>query len=1088
MIKKIFIVFVVSLIYPGSNVSFSQQLQKENKPEQYRVTHWSTSDGLSGDFVNVMFKDIKGFLWVGGHGAELCRFDGSEFKKYPPEDVKSGSINSDSVTLFEEDSLHNIWIGTNEGVSRYDIKADTFTNLSPYIDAPFTELHTRRMVIPFWATRDSMYCIEPGGLITAFNVHSLARKVLVKLAKEDYPKVGWNTNQAFFDERSKSIWVLRHNAGTLQQIFLDGKTTYYSWDCYRKNVTHMRHSAEDMHYDAKRNSIWINSGEGLLEFSLNDKRFYHVDALNDLIKSKDYDRFVGIDIDQKGRIWFATDLKGILIYDPETRDLQPVFSDPALQQQTGEHNLHIYFDRDGIIWTSNFNGLGIYQITPLHLIAKRYNANSHSKDSLSSSLISTILPGPNGKLWIGTADGLNIFDPKTETFEVLRKNDLPGLEGTAIIPVYIDTILQKAWLRAGAQNVYEYFSMKMYEMDLRTRQCRSITLRDGVRLLDASKITIAHSWFRPYKDGILFCEENHGVFEIKKGDLVANLLIPLISGPGGFGIFTLVDDRYIFLTGSLPNFVFENKNGKWRRIVHPSDSLSYSALLYDKKDKTYWVSLKKELAHYDSKFRLLRSYGEEAGFGGIILSMEMDGDGNLWFVTVSKKLGRFNKTTGHFSFLSAIDGYLKQDYYWGAPSAKDAMGNLYFGIGHKWGLAAPHWGLDRVNPKQSSSNVTSSIYLRDISINQDPYSLSTDVDLLNELSLKYNQNTIRVVTGVIDFVSAQKNQIRYKLERRGKVAGWEYTNDRIIRYEDLPTGSYLLSIQAASANEEFNSPVRLLKINIAVPFWQTWWFWLISILFFVDLTYTMVRWRLRQKFKLQLERSENKTQMAEMRQKTAELLQQKTEVEMQALRAQMNPHFIFNSLNSINRFILQNNRAQASEYLTKFSKLVRMILQNSQASLISLESELESLNLYLDLEAVRFEHRFAYKISYPKDLDIEVLKVPPLVIQPFAENAIWHGLMHKEDKGRLDIDVSEDQDHLYIKITDNGIGRKKAAELASKSAAKHKSMGLRITKDRIAMLQKSNGGESPVEIIDLANEDGSAAGTEVIIKMPVIYE
>jgi sensor histidine kinase YesM len=121
-------------------------------------------------------------------------------------------------------------------------------------------------------------------------------------------------------------------------------------------------------------------------------------------------------------------------------------------------------------------------------------------------------------------------------------------------------------------------------------------------------------------------------------------------------------------------------------------------------------------------------------------------------------------------------------------------------------------------------------------------------------------------------------------------------------------------------------------------------------------------------------------------------------------------------------------------------------------------------------------------------MDIEVLKVPPLLIQPFTENAIWHGLMHKEDKGQLDIDVSEKDDHLYIRITDNGIGRKKAAELASKSATKHKSMGLRITKDRIAMLEKTNGSESPVNIIDLENEDGSAAGTEVIIKMPAIYE
>lgn len=220
----------------------------------------------------------------------------------------------------------------------------------------------------------------------------------------------------------------------------------------------------------------------------------------------------------------------------------------------------------------------------------------------------------------------------------------------------------------------------------------------------------------------------------------------------------------------------------------------------------------------------------------------------------------------------------------------------------------------------------------------------------------------------------------------------------------------------------------------------------------------------------------------------AELELQATELEMQALRAQMNPHFIFNSLNSINRFILQNNKAQASEYLTKFSKLVRMILQNSQASLITLESELEALELYLDLEALRFEQHFTYKISVPKDIDIEILKVPPLIIQPYAENAIWHGLMHKEDKGHLAIEVSQEKDQLFVKITDDGIGRKQAAGLASKSATRHKSMGLKITADRIAMLHKLNGGESPVLINDLVNNDGSSAGTEVIIKIPVMYD
>jgi len=229
-------------------------------------------------------------------------------------------------------------------------------------------------------------------------------------------------------------------------------------------------------------------------------------------------------------------------------------------------------------------------------------------------------------------------------------------------------------------------------------------------------------------------------------------------------------------------------------------------------------------------------------------------------------------------------------------------------------------------------------------------------------------------------------------------------------------------------------------------------------------------------------------QQLESEKTKSELQQQATDLEMQALRAQMNPHFIFNSLNSINRFILQNNRQQASEYLTKFSKLVRMILQNSQASLITLESELESLQLYLEMEALRFNYHFAYKISVPKNLDIDMLKVPPLIIQPYVENAIWHGLMHKEEKGQLDIEVSQENNYLFFKITDDGIGRKQSAALASKSATKHKSMGLRITADRIAMMETANEIESPVTINDLVNADGSAAGTEVIIKMPVLYD
>ena len=219
----------------------------------------------------------------------------------------------------------------------------------------------------------------------------------------------------------------------------------------------------------------------------------------------------------------------------------------------------------------------------------------------------------------------------------------------------------------------------------------------------------------------------------------------------------------------------------------------------------------------------------------------------------------------------------------------------------------------------------------------------------------------------------------------------------------------------------------------------------------------------------------------------SELQQQATDLEMQALRAQMNPHFIFNSLNSINRFILQNNKAQASEYLTKFSKLVRLILQNSQVSLITLENELEALQLYLELEAVRFDDHFEFKIIVEDELNAAGLKVPPLIIQPYAENAIWHGLMHKEEKGHLQIELYEEENMLCCKITDDGVGRKKAVELKSKSASTHKSMGMQITANRITMLQKEKNSPT-IKITDLILPDGTGGGTEVLIKIPACYD
>ncbi|HLG38531.1 MAG TPA: histidine kinase, partial [Chitinophagaceae bacterium] len=214
--------------------------------------------------------------------------------------------------------------------------------------------------------------------------------------------------------------------------------------------------------------------------------------------------------------------------------------------------------------------------------------------------------------------------------------------------------------------------------------------------------------------------------------------------------------------------------------------------------------------------------------------------------------------------------------------------------------------------------------------------------------------------------------------------------------------------------------------------------------------------------------------------------QKMTEVEMQALRAQMNPHFIFNCLNSINRYIVKSDQTTASLYLTKFAKLIRLILDNSNAKNVILSQELEALKLYIEMESLRFDKKFSYEVKVEGNLGTDTIELPPLIIQPYVENAIWHGLLHKEENGHLSVRVSMNGDSmLHCIIEDNGIGREKARELKSKTATSRKSLGMQLTENRLSLLNKHAELNASVEIIDLKNGNNMAAGTKVILKIPV---
>lgn len=201
---------------------------------------------------------------------------------------------------------------------------------------------------------------------------------------------------------------------------------------------------------------------------------------------------------------------------------------------------------------------------------------------------------------------------------------------------------------------------------------------------------------------------------------------------------------------------------------------------------------------------------------------------------------------------------------------------------------------------------------------------------------------------------------------------------------------------------------------------------------------------------------------------------------LKSLRGQMNPHFIFNALNSVNQFISQNDERTANKFLSEFSRLMRLVLENSQEDFISLQKEEEIISLYVKLEHYRFRDKFDYTVRIDDSINKENFSLPPMLIQPYIENAVWHGLRYKEGKGQLDIHIGKDAQGLKVGITDNGIGRKKSAELKTENQKKHNSTGLKNIEERLLILNTVYKTNYQVHVRDLPSD----SGTSVVISIP----
>lgn len=341
-----------------------------------------------------------------------------------------------------------------------------------------------------------------------------------------------------------------------------------------------------------------------------------------------------------------------------------------------------------------------------------------------------------------------------------------------------------------------------------------------------------------------------------------------------------------------------------------------------------------------------------------------------------------------------------------------------------------------------------------------------ETDLQSKYELEYDQNNLQIYYTARTFMALKTGTrttfFRYRLH--GLDTTWTITEDRQVQYTTLPPGNYRFELQTKRMSDDGPSDSLFMEFIVHPPFWQTWWFRLLSILAGIGVVTGLVVWRFQA-----------------IRRKDA-LVYQKSRAEQKALQAQMNPHFIFNVMNSIQRMVIEHEEESAVESISWFSNLVRKNLDNSMLVELPLYKELETLELYLKLERQRMKQGFEYHIKVNESVDVELVSIGPMLLQPFVENAIWHGLSPKvENDRRLDISFDIEHDQLICTIRDNGIGRKLAAQ--RKDLENHESFGIRITQERLKIMGQQTGKHFGVMINDLNSNKGIPQGTEVILTL-----
>ena len=978
---------------------------------------YTAADGLPDGNVSSIYQDSKGYLWLGTR-TSLCRFNGREFVNYGKE--LGNSHITGSMVL--EDRQHRYWIYTKDGIAQVKDKQMSYQPTSDRKKVGWLFSITQFQDGRIWMMTDKG--------IYQFEDSVWQKQIPVKENSGQPCRYAVETPKGIYLNYGDQLFLYQKGGKSKAITPRQKESPYYIWLKQYNGKTYVN-TVEGMYriVDDSLVRIFKNQINGVYSFD-----------------------FLA---DSKHRMWVSTEKDGIMVSDPDNETDLPhkillPFNQTLLFTEDGEGN----------IWASNYEGLVKMQDAYLEVFDKQKNSlltdmrhltikpDGHLLiKSTSNGFIAHSNQGfvadqdfaTANRLLANTLIDASAFDATGVLWAVTRSGNLLRVDRSGVIDcnkTVKDEIFQYVTADPLTQTIY-VCGKKLYTISHDTL----VPFSDNsvARIINPRRV------YRSHQQTIVYTRDSGVYLVLPAGE--ARHLAEIPASNFFYNDFRLINDP----DGGFWTTSFDEGLQKWTWDRNQVPVLRYS------------LSVNNGLPN------------------NLVIASAFDKTGRLWLATLSGMAVIEKTVSGNYTVNRIDEEPIAHFGNWAeAELVRDSMGAVWLSSFHQLiRFNTDRLYFDKNIPRVAISNVQLNLQPTDWS------SWTDSLEGINRLplyvSLPHNRNTISISFDAISFSHNEQCLFSYRLD--GLDTAWQSpTTTRSVSFASLAPGSYSFRVKVRKPNTDWSSEARF-AFFIRQPFWTTWWFQLLVILFSVAVIAWFVRLRIRRiRDKVFVQQQLQDLEVKAL--KTANALmaakQKMADSEMQALRAQMNPHFIYNALNSIQSLVLDERLKEAIRYIGKFARLLRQVLEHSDNNLITLEKELSALELYIQLEALRLNAELHYEIEVDDQIMPEKELLPPLIIQPYVENALWHGLSRKTGERQLKVDVSANEDWLFVKIRDNGIGRQEAAAHKKQTGVQTASKGMDITANRLSVLNEGAAIQA-VQVLDLVDEEGLPSGTEVTL-------